>query len=261
VQIVSNRTYLACRGGGLRVFDTTQPTNVIYLGGTYTPGWACSDLQVEWPLAYVADGGAGLEIFNVSNPAAITGLSTNDTPGFAYGLQVAGWRAYVADGYRGIQVFDVTQPTNVVGLGSYLSREAWKVRVIGNLAYVANGPDGLLVLDVSNPASIAPVGSFATGGYVRDVKVVNSRVYLADGEWGLTVLEAPPRFASPQLINGTFQAAVNNLTGQGTLVIESSTDLVQWIPLQTNTISGLGYPFSTSWDTNAPAGFFRARVR
>jgi hypothetical protein len=57
------------------------------------------------------------------------------------------------------------------------------------------------------------------------------------------------------------QAAVNNLTGQGTLVIESSTNLPNWIPVQTNGITGLSYPLSTPWDSNSPGRFFRALVR
>jgi hypothetical protein len=245
----------------LQILDTTQPANVLSLGGTYTPGLTCSDAQVVGTLAYVADGALGLEVFNVSNPAAITGISTNDTPGYAYGVQVVGARAYVADGYRGMEVFDVSDPANVILLGSYPSREAWKCRVAGNLAFVADGPDGLLVLDVSNPANIVPVGSFSTGGYVRDLKVVGSRVYLADGEWGLTVLEIQPQFVNPLKTNGLFQATIRGLIGQGTLVIESSAGLSTWIPVQTNTITGPDFIFSIPWNTDSESRFFRAVVR
>ena len=71
VQIVSNKTYLACRGAGLQILDTTQPANVQWLGGISTPGFGAAEVQVRGSLAYVADGASGLEIYNVSNPANI----------------------------------------------------------------------------------------------------------------------------------------------------------------------------------------------
>ena len=174
---------------------------------------------------------------------------------------MVGQRAYLADGYRGVKVFDVSQPTNVIQLGSFPSREAWKVRVHGSLAYVANGLDGLLVLDVSNSAQIIEVGRVTTGGYARDVRVAGSRIYLANGEWGLTVLEAPPQFGAAHVANGFFEATLQNLTGTGTLTIESSTNGAGWTAIQTNTITGREQLLSVPLAPGSATRLFRAQVR
>ncbi|HEV7927968.1 MAG TPA: choice-of-anchor tandem repeat GloVer-containing protein [Verrucomicrobiae bacterium] len=58
--------------------------------------------------------------------------------------------------------------------------------------------------------------------------------------------------------NGQFSMVVTNLTGQGAVVIEASSDLVQWTPIYTNA-SGFGAaPFIDSTAGNYAVRFYRA---
>ena len=132
---------------------------------------------------------------------------------------------------------------------------------MGSLAFVANGPDGLLVLDVSDPSNMVQVAGYATGGYVRDVKVVGSRIYLADGSWGLTILEVPPVLDAPVATPQLFQVSVLNLLEQGSLVIESSTNAVTWDPIQTNAVAGREAAVSVAVSPNTLRQLFRALIR
>ena len=57
--------------------------------------------------------------------------------------------------------------------------------------------------------------------------------------------------------NGAFLAEMTGLTGK-TYVFQSSTDLVSWISLSTNTLAGSPFYFTDSTASNAPYRFYRA---
>jgi hypothetical protein len=57
--------------------------------------------------------------------------------------------------------------------------------------------------------------------------------------------------------NGAFLAEMTGLTGK-TYVFQSSTDLVSWISLGTNTPAGSPFYFTDSTASNAPYRFYRA---
>jgi hypothetical protein len=67
---------------------------------------------------------------------------------------------------------------------------------------------------------------------------------------------APPRlFATAVNSNGTFQFTVTNAPGQMTIV-QASTDLVNWVPIYTNTVGG-AYTFPDPNATSYPRRFYR----
>ena len=74
---------------------------------------------------------------------------------------------------------------------------------------------------------------------------------------------SPPsvQFASPQVNNGFFRSTISGLPEQGTLIIEISTDLIEWQPVQTNTITGDAFELVEPINPTSPSQFFRALIR
>jgi hypothetical protein len=58
--------------------------------------------------------------------------------------------------------------------------------------------------------------------------------------------------------SGNFGFTINGVTNQ-TVVVEASTNLVDWLPVWTNTLSGASAIFIDSQWTNYPARYYRAR--
>jgi len=61
--------------------------------------------------------------------------------------------------------------------------------------------------------------------------------------------------------NGLFRVQVGGGTNQGFIIIEGSTDLLQWSPLRTNAALGDMFEFVDSTNTNMTRRFYRAREK
>jgi ELWxxDGT repeat protein len=178
----------AATGGGLQIFDISDPAAVTRMGG-YETSDAAYGVQVEGNLAYLASGAAGLYILDISNPDAVTRVGGYDTSGTAYDVQAVGNVAYVADGAAGMEVVDVSNPAAPVRLSGYdTSGSAKGVRIVGNRAYVADRSSGLQILNVANPAAVTFLGGYDTTGSAQAVDVVGDWAYIADDSKGLQIL-------------------------------------------------------------------------
>jgi hypothetical protein len=58
--------------------------------------------------------------------------------------------------------------------------QATDIEVVDPVAYVADGDGGLAILDLTTPATPTVLGGLPLGGYIGDVNVYGSRMYLAD---------------------------------------------------------------------------------
>jgi hypothetical protein len=63
-----------------------------------------------------------------------------------------------------------------------------------------------------------------------------------------------------QASNGAITLALTNLTGQGQVVVEASSDLSQWTPVFTNAAAFGGFQFTDNISTNLPSRYYRAVV-
>lgn len=97
VALSGNRAYIAAGNiGGLQVFDMTDPTNGLLLGGYSTPGSAKA-VSVAGIFAFVADGSFGIQAIDVANPTAPFLAGTHDTPCGATRIVANDSLCYVAD--------------------------------------------------------------------------------------------------------------------------------------------------------------------
>ncbi|MCK5047439.1 MAG: hypothetical protein KAS22_12715, partial [Candidatus Heimdallarchaeota archaeon] len=82
LEVRGNFAYIADygSGGGLRIYDISDPTNIFQtdlIGLTYA-----SDVTLSGDIAYVADGTFGIYLFNISDPYAISSTVNSWDDGF-----------------------------------------------------------------------------------------------------------------------------------------------------------------------------------
>jgi BspA type Leucine rich repeat region (6 copies) len=83
----------------------------------------------------------------------------------------------------------------------------------------------------------------------------------AYGGWPTVELFAPPQLGGGDSIgiqSGNFGFTITGATNQ-TVIVEASTNLVNWQPIWTNTLSGVSANFTDPQWTNYPDRFYRAR--
>ena len=87
--------------------------------------------------------------------------------------------------------------------------------------------------------------------------------YLYNFASGSIAIASPPlvQFAQPQANNGFLRSMIEGLPSQGTIIVESSTDLIEWQPIRTNTITGDTYELVEPISPTSPLQFYRALIR
>ncbi len=186
----------------LAVLDLSDPANPRRIGGLDTDGSA-EGIAVVGNLAYVATAWAGMEIIDVSDPRVPKRVGKLDTPGDARAVAVAGDHAYVADYDAGLQVVDISDPANPRRVGGLqTSGIARDVEAVGRYAYVAIDARGVVVVDISVPSNPQAIATYDTPGVAFALTAQSNRVFVADGDWGLSILEFQSAHAEPPRISG-----------------------------------------------------------
>ncbi len=103
----------------------------------------------------------------------------------------------------------------------------------------------------------------AEAGFYQ-VVVSNAVGNLTSSAAALNVTGVPVSFVTGaggiQASNGAISIVLTNLTGQGQVVVEASSDLSQWTPVFTNASAFGGFQFTDNISTNLPSRYYRAVV-
>jgi hypothetical protein len=70
-----------------------------------------------------------------------------------------------------------------------------------------------------------------------------------------------PVFGGSSVSGGKLQTTLSGLSAGETVVVEVSSDLHNWTPAQTNTVSGSTFSFTNAINPEMQGQYFRARVR
>ena len=141
-----NLALLAIEELGVSIYDVTDVTNVLHLGGVDTPGEARA-VAAAGDYAYVADWRAGLQVVDISDPSSPEIVASADMDGLADGIAYHDGKVYVAAHTGGLRVFDVTDPTNPLAAGFLETPFANSVFVTDSFVYVADRDWGLVVAE------------------------------------------------------------------------------------------------------------------
>jgi hypothetical protein len=216
VAVAGHYLFAANGGDGLRIFDISNPTNLICVGHTNNSENAGSamGIAVLGDYAYVANSNDGMRIYDVSDPthpqnvghapeiamAASFGIAVSGSIPIAspqslrtklFGKSKMGARyAFLANYNDGLRIYDVSNPANPKRLAHVNDGgTALDATVSGNYVYLANDYDGLRIYDFSDPANPICVGRANDMGYPWGVVVIGNNAYVADNFHGFSIFD------------------------------------------------------------------------
>jgi hypothetical protein len=199
---------------GILIFDKTVPNHPEQITFIDLPGGNAWDIEIDSGFAYIADGGGGLVIFNISDPYNPVPAGNFDTPDYAIDISIQDNYAFIADGEGGLQILDITNPYKPVFVGKWDSPSATEVTVAGEYAYLADNQNVVQILNIVNPSTPSLVGAFAVDGYVMDMVVKDSLIYVTSERSGLLIVdisnpEKPNLLASAESSSGAYGLAIH----------------------------------------------------
>ena len=229
VFIQGNLAYISDNGGGLKVFDITDPTAVKPLSAKTLSGTTNYSLVQDGKL-YVLESNK-LKVYTssgVTNTADTSLASVEIKGGTAHAVAVSGNYAYIADDSVGLKVVNLT--TKAVEAGYWDTQgTAWDVKITEQdgkkYAVIADGAKGLVVVDVTTqPTGKVALGSTATatasaplalGDTAYRVVVEGNYAYVATDGKGLNIVDistplAPKLVATYTTPKATWDVKVNN---------------------------------------------------
>ncbi|MHA1778907.1 MAG: ABC transporter permease subunit, partial [Candidatus Heimdallarchaeaceae archaeon] len=192
-----NILYVAERGDGIEVLNTSDPSNIYELTQYHDIESSIGDLEIYDGTLFAAAGKTGLLILNVSNPQeAIHVISsypveTNHT-NF---IHVYNNLAILDKDGEGFIIFDVSDLENPVQLSNVtIGTDVYNVDVWNNYLFVVGYTTGLLVYDITDPTQPQVIASYnstsETGRLLSyDITIIDGLAYVATGKYdGLVVL-------------------------------------------------------------------------
>ena len=182
-----NYLYIAEYYTGMIILDISIPQTPVEAGRFSTVG-SLWNVDVIDRYAFLSLMGAGIQIVDVSNPASPVLVSSISTTAWAHCIKVFGDYAIV--GEDGFRIYDISMIENPVELCfvHLQSQQHIDIDVEGDFAYCAKDCYGTTVYDITdieNPVLACTIPSRMGG---QSLEVVKDRLYLADGNEGLRVI-------------------------------------------------------------------------
>lgn len=186
IAVDGETAYLATQNG-LAILDAADPATPVIRGEFLVRGPGES-MALSGGLVYL--GGYEISALDVTDPALPVLVARYDLPGFgARDMVVRNGLAYLAAGPEGLQIVDLSSPGTAAPEGKFAATGTPReVALSGDLALVAGGEGGLFVFDVRTREATL-LASIDTPGFAENVVVSGSRAYVADGFFGVAVID------------------------------------------------------------------------
>ncbi|NJN68347.1 MAG: hypothetical protein HC884_17370 [Chloroflexaceae bacterium] len=184
----------------LTIIDVSDPARPTMQGTYHADDWIASDVHVAitGDYAYLSTGDNRLDILNVSDPTApqlvrsyVTSHFYTHSEGIPYAsvsqIAIRGDQAFLAATTR-FEILDISDPANPTYAGGYTSAnpgEAFALEVSGDVVYLAGAY--LDIIRMHSPTTPQLLGHYPST--VLDVFVQGSSLYLAEGPYGLRILD------------------------------------------------------------------------
>jgi hypothetical protein len=216
VAIQGNLLYTCARESGLIILNIANPSQPITLSQFNTTGYPTA-VAASGNYVYVCFEGpnfsGGFDILDVTNPNSPVRVGSYNTvvpstglSSLAYGIAVSGGLVLLACSEAGLQFVDITTPIKPRLIQTYYldGKPAprvyiLKVAVSGNLACITANDRGVHILDISNPERPFKLASYnarpsdasppSITGYALNVAMNDSTVFVANGDYGLRLLD------------------------------------------------------------------------
>lgn len=144
-------------GNGLRVYDISDPTNIVYVdydGLTYA-----SDIAIYGDVVFVADGSYGVYLYNISDPSILNVMGFFDVFDNVTALWVQGPHLYVVESLPGapvvasLYIYNIADIENEVQIGfSAVDAMFYDIYVDGDIGYTADN-SWMILYNLTDPTT------------------------------------------------------------------------------------------------------------
>ncbi|MBL9139434.1 MAG: hypothetical protein JNK85_26430 [Verrucomicrobiales bacterium] len=195
----SNHLFVAT-SRGLHILDLVDPSNPRKVSQWGRSSSVYRALYVTNGIA-VLGGDAGLEILDISQPSSPQWRGADTGARVVHDLDVHGAFAFVALGTNGSRIEDLRDPKNprrLTDVGTFGSR-AWRVRIMGDRLLTSDRGRNLDARLWTPPTSTSKASlkslalPWSARGNIEDLAVDQDRIYLAEGGWGIQIVELTTR--------------------------------------------------------------------
>lgn len=216
----------AVRSGWMKVIDVTNPARPVEVAGFSVPDHTARFVAVSGNYAYLVGYFYGLDVVDISNPRAprLVAQAWDRTGYWPQDIEVMGSLVIVGRGQGSLSVYDVTDPLHPLGSFSGCCSAAG-LAVVGDRVYTA-GAGALVMQRLGANPGVPIIGAAAGFNDPRGIAAAGDLVCVADGEWGLRLLDAAdplnpvvlgrvatPGSASGVVIDGTIAWVADDTRG------------------------------------------------
>lgn len=180
--------YVGDANSELHIADVGTPASASILGSIRLSG-PVRDVTLSGSHLYAAVGSAGIDVVDVSSPASPSNTASIVTADEATGVAWLGTDLCVSDGFAGMRIIEAPAgEASVAGVFTDVSRSRASASRDG-YAFLAAGNQGIRIYDVSSSDSPVLAGTSLFATNARDVALGGSSLFVADGQYGLAVLD------------------------------------------------------------------------
>lgn len=212
---VDNTIYLGTKGGRLAIYNISNPGAATLVGqlALGAPVW---DIAVQGTRAVVALGHRGLGVVDIANPASpsLVTPGSGSTENWTTRVRVDGSRVYWNRGAR-LQLSDLS-PTGALSTVAGVELKAWitDLEIVGGTCAVATDGRGLITLEITADG-VLERGRNSDFPYLREVRIVGTRAFVAASEAGLAAIDIADRAVPTTIGSRKFAKDANSLIIDG----------------------------------------------
>ncbi|NOZ12466.1 MAG: hypothetical protein GXO69_02315 [Acidobacteria bacterium] len=159
-KISGNNLFVADGYNGLQVYDVSDPTAPVKIGG-YSSGSFAYAVAINGSKAVLGDSSPGLTLLDISTPSAPVNLSFVSLAGVPYRVDLDDSRAFAAEGSHGIEAIDVSTPAAISKISVIQPEDFTRgVAIAGDTLFFADRDAGMGVEDVTDISSMSELGRY-----------------------------------------------------------------------------------------------------
>lgn len=187
--LAADQFVCAANGTTLRVFDRTDPTELVELDPLIgVTNW----MNFEYCPPYLTgiENPTSIKLFDFSDPSNITTVGSLSVPGGAHNTSTSDNIMCFSGIVEGLIIVDIEDPSVPTILGSYDPPEnVTGVEKTGDIVYLSCWEMGIRVVDITDPVDPVQLVQIATDGSVENCTAVGNYLFVADGSAGVRVLD------------------------------------------------------------------------
>ena len=177
---------------GLIAYDISNWENLLKI--SVTP----FALGIPWGASHDGDWVVGastipysITLLNVADPYSPVVTDTLVLNEMPRNVTVNGDYVYLAHGVplRGVDIFLIDPEGKLVLKTNIANVDNQSVTIVSDRAYIVSGGGTITIFDIDDPTQPKHLGSFSTRGMSEQAKVLDGYIYVADGDYGLTVMK------------------------------------------------------------------------